>query len=224
MRRELIKTGDSSWTIQLPAWNEQYHSKYGAITEALHVFIKNGLDYYCCSNSISNTLAVLEIGFGTGLNTLLSLQYTKQNNVIINYTGLEAYPISAIEWKALNYAPAVCMPAEDFELLHMADWEKPVTPYTNFTLLKKQQTFDTLSNQQTYHLVYYDAFGPRVQPKLWQYDMLKKTYDALKPGGVWVSYCAKGDVRRCLQKLGFEVERLPGPPGKRHMLRATKPS
>lgn len=223
MKRELIKTGDGSWTIQLTDWNEQYHSKHGAIAEAQHVFIKNGLLHFH-ETAKPLTLSILEIGFGTGLNALLSMQYADQQELKIEYHGMEAFPVAQTEWKAVNYAKAVGMPESSFESLHSCAWEVPARLSSNFILTKRQQTFDELNEQGVYDLIYFDAFGPRVQPELWEMEILKKTYEALKPGGVWVSYCAKGDVRRNLQTLGFEVERLQGPPGKRHMLRATKPS
>lgn len=223
MKRELIQTADGSWTIQLPDWNEQYHSKHGAIAEARHVFIQNGLSHL--HQTIKpGPVSILEIGFGTGLNALLSLQFAQEHSLKIDYTGMEAFPVAETEWKAVNYANAVGMSDNEFEALHTSPWEQAVLVSSNFSLTKKQQKFDLLSAVEAFDLVYYDAFGPRVQPELWQDDILQKTYDALKPGGIWVSYCAKGDVRRSLQTLGFEVERLQGPPGKRHMLRGCKVS
>lgn len=223
MKRELIQTGDGSWTIQLPEWNEQYHSKHGAIAEAQHVFIQSGLVHFTQKNK-AETTSILEIGFGTGLNALLSYQYAQQNDVKLDYSAMEAFPVAEEEWSKLNYAEAVGLDFDSFSALHKADWEVMTQIHPNFSLLKQQQTFDKLDDVEKYDLIYYDAFGPRVQPELWHIDLLKNTFEALKPDGVWVSYCAKGDVRRDLQELGFEVERLPGPPGKRHMLRATKPS
>lgn len=222
MKRELIQTGDGSWTIQLPDWDEQYHSKHGAIAEAKHVFIQNGLQHKLASGSISS-LSVLEFGFGTGLNALLSLDYARQHQIKIEYTGLEAFPVQQAEWQAMHYSEMLSMSPSDFEAMHQGPWEEPFAVDPKFTLLKKQITFDQLTASKEYDLIYFDAFGPRVQPELWQRELLSKTYEALKPGGVWVSYCAKGDVRRDLQALGYTVERLDGPPGKRHMLRATKP-
>ncbi|WP_435579620.1 tRNA (5-methylaminomethyl-2-thiouridine)(34)-methyltransferase MnmD [Gilvibacter sp.] len=222
MKRELIQTGDGSWTIQLPDWDEQYHSKHGAIAEAKYVFIKQGLQHKHALGSFLS-LSVLEIGFGTGLNALLSLGFAKDHKIELHYTGMEAFPIAEQEWQAMRYPEDLGMPLADFQAMHEGPWEQPLSIDPLFTLTKQQRTFDQLDAEQAYDLIYFDAFGPRVQPELWHRDILEKTFKALKPGGVWVSYCAKGDVRRDLQSLGFEVERLDGPPGKRHMLRATKP-
>lgn len=221
MKRELIQTADGSWTIQLPDWNEQYHSKHGAIAEAKHVFIQSGLKHYY-KNSKFRPISILEIGFGTGLNALLSLQFADSAKVTINYAALEAYPVAREHWCKLDYARQLQMDPGSFTALHTVPWEQAAAISSHFTLCKQQQQFDTLAALSEFDLIYYDAFGPRVQPQLWNRDMLERTVMALKPGGVWVSYCAKGDVRRDLQGLGMQVERLQGPPGKRHMLRAQK--
>ena len=159
MKREIITTNDGSKTIHLPDWNESYHSKHGAVQEAQHVFIKSGL----CEISKAE-IGILEIGFGTGLNAMLTMNKAKETDQLIEYTGLEAYPVS----------------------------------------------------------IYFDAFGPRVQPDMWTLEIFQKLYSSMENEGVFVTYCAKGQVRRDLIEAGFKVEKIPGPPGKREMLRGRK--
>lgn len=223
MKRTFLKTGDGSITIHLPAWDEQYHSKHGAIAEAQHVFIKTGLHYYC-DQYTTNPLSILEIGFGTGLNAFLTLQEAKEKNLQINYTGVEAYPIDVKELGELNYAKLLNVSEDEFEKLHSAAWETKTSIVPNFQLLKRKQFFSEIKDKEEFHLIYFDAFGARVQPELWTLEIFKKMYDALKAKGVLVTYSAKGSVRRNMEAVGFAVERLPGPPGKREMLRASKNS
>lgn len=224
MKREIIKTGDGSHTIYLPEWNEHYHSKHGAVQEAVHVFIKNGLQYFVKTNS-PEEVSVLEVGFGTGLNALLSLFEAELTKVPVHYTGVEAYPVSAEELSTLDYANVVSgeNTSEVFQRLHEIPWEEKRQISTFFSLQKEKKFFSEISAENTYNLIYFDAFGPRVQPELWSEEVFKNMYRALKRNGVLVTYSAKGDVRRAMQVAGFEVERLPGPPGKREMLRAMKP-
>lgn len=225
MKREIIKTGDGSSTIFLPDWNEHYHSKHGAVQEALHVFIKSGYQYYLSEAPEAHQLSILEIGFGTGLNALLTLLEAEKDRVKISYTGVEAYPVEAEELKILDYSEVV--PGENaagaFKKLHEAPWEKSVEISPFFRLQKQKKFFSEISEIQEFDLIYFDAFGPRVQPELWSEEVFRNMYAALNFRGVLVTYSAKGDVRRAMQAAGFEVTRLPGPPGKREMLRAVKP-
>ena len=223
MKRKIIKTADGSATIYLPEWNEHYHSKHGAVQEAVHVFINTGFQHYLEANA-PKELAILEIGFGTGLNALLTYFKAEETGIKVNYTGVEAYPVSAEELSALAYAEAVKKEnaSEVFTKLHEVDWEKrnEISPF--FSLQKEQKFFRDISAEEEYDLIYFDAFGPRVQPDLWSEEVFRRMYSALKDKGVLVTYSAKGDVRRAMQAAGFEVERLPGPPGKREMLRASR--
>lgn len=221
MKREFLTTGDGSVTIHLPEWDEQYHSKHGAIAEAMHVFIKTGLDYYT-SLYPKQPISILEIGFGTGLNAFLTLQQAIAENLQIAYTGVEAYPIEASEIPQLNYACLLAASQADFLSLHNIPWEQPSEVHSNFQLTKRNQFFSEITEKEAYHLIYFDAFGARVQPELWTEEIFEKMYNALHLNGVLVTYAAKGSVRRAMQAVGFGVERLPGPPGKREMLRATK--
>ena len=221
MKREIIITDDGSTTIHIPDWNEQYHSKHGAIQEAFHVFIKAGLEYFLRQLQ-PKPLKILEIGFGTGLNAFITLLEADKNKIPINFTGVEAYPISSSEIEKLNYPLQLNSPDEYFKKLHQCKWEQHISVSVHFSILKRKQFFSEINDKNNFHLIYFDAFGARVQPELWTEQIFKKMYIALKKGGVLVTYSAKGSVRRAMQTVGFVVERLPGPPGKREMLRASK--
>ena len=219
MKREIITTSDGSTTIHLPEWNEQYHSKHGAIQEAYHVFIKHGLQSFN-----SGKIAILEIGFGTGLNSFITYLEVQKTNLIIDYVGVEAYPVKEEEIKKLNYVNKLQAQAfaKDFSLMHSLSWNIKHDMNNTFSLTKRMQFFDEIVDNDVFDLIYFDAFGARVQPDLWTIEIFQKMYDALKLNGILVTYSAKGSVRRAMQEVGFEVERLPGPPGKREMLRAVK--
>jgi tRNA U34 5-methylaminomethyl-2-thiouridine-forming methyltransferase MnmC len=221
LKREFLITGDGSVTIHLPEWNEQYHSKHGAIAEANHVFIKAGLQHWV-KNNPEHLVSILEIGFGTGLNAFLTFLETSQKQIFINYTGVEAFPISSSEIENLNYPEVLKASEKDFLQLHKVAWEKPSQISSEFNFTKRKQPFSEINDKEAFFIIYFDAFGARVQPELWTVDIFKKMYDALKLNGILVTYSAKGSVRRAMQTVGFTVERLPGPPGKREMLRATK--
>ena len=224
MQRKIITTADGSKTIQIEDWNEQYHSVHGAIQEANHVYIKHGLLFF--SSEIlaqqKHDISVLEIGFGTGLNAMLTLLKAEELNQPINYVGVEAFPISSEELKQLNYAQELDVSEEKFNQLHDCTWEERHQISEVFQLEKRQLYFDQISEENVFDVIYFDAFGARVQPELWTEVIFKIMYKALKPNGVLTTYAAIGHVRRTLIALGFEVERLDGPPGKRHMMRAIK--
>ncbi|MDR5589645.1 tRNA (5-methylaminomethyl-2-thiouridine)(34)-methyltransferase MnmD [Christiangramia sp. SM2212] len=223
MERKIIKTDDGSVTIHLPEWNEQYHSKHGAIQEARHVFLKMGLHYFV-ENYDAKEISILEIGFGTGLNAFLTALESKQFGLNIKYTGVEAYPVPSEEVQHLNYPEAA--QAEDkrdlFQKMHDIDWEYESEISNNFSLTKLQKKFDKIVDSNLYDIIYFDAFGARVQPELWTEEIFNIMYRALKNNAVLVTYAAKGSVRRAMIAAGFEVQKLPGPPGKREMLRAVK--
>lgn len=223
LKREIIITGDGSSTIHIPDWNEQYHSKHGALQEAKHVFIDMGLKPVF-NRGEKAEISILEIGFGTGLNALVTWDEARKNDNPINYTGVEAYPVAQEEVEKLNFSEIIKDPlaVEFFSKIHEAKWEKEVEITNIFKLLKQQKFFQDIEDEELYDLIYFDAFGARVQPELWSVEIFKKMYKALKNNGVLVTYAAKGSVRRAMIEVGFLVERLPGPPGKREMLRATK--
>ena len=221
MQRTIITTGDGSKTIHLPDWNENYHSSHGAVQEAKHVFLKHGLDVFLGNSDIH----ILEVGFGTGLNTILTLEAGLNSDLNITYDGLEAFPISNDEMVALEYENLLTSDflKNKYKEIHATPWDSPQSITPNFTLTKIQET---LQNQNlppnTYDLIYFDAFGPRVQEDMWTKEIFQKLYTSLKPGGYLVTYCAKGQVKRDLKSVGFFVEALPGPPGKREMTRGRK--
>lgn len=212
-------TSDGSTTIHLSEWNEQYHSKHGAILEAFHVFIKNGLDFISKTN-----ISVLEMGFGTGLNAFITFLESQKSNQTIHYTAIEAYPVEENEISKLNYVAKLKAEAYQtkFHQMHLVSWNKKHKISNTFTLLKKQQFFEDFNQVNQFDLIYFDAFGARVQPQLWTEFIFEKMFCALKNEGILVTYAAKGSVRRAMQSVGFIVDRLPGPPGKREMLRAIK--
>ncbi|RNC86763.1 MAG: SAM-dependent methyltransferase [Winogradskyella sp.] len=223
MKRKVITTGDGSKTIQIEDWNEQYHSVHGAINEANHVFIKHGLLFYSEINPETKPIHILEIGFGTGLNAFLTLINAEKLHKNIRYTGVEAYPVSQEEINALNYVDLISKHHKnEFELLHSTEWEKDIDIFPNFSLIKRQMLIQDISTISEFDVIYFDAFGARVQPDLWTEDIFQNMYNALNTNGVLVTYSAKGSVRRAMKSVGFKVERLDGPPNKRHMLRAVK--
>lgn len=230
MKRKIITTSDGSKTIQIEDWNEQYHSVHGAIQEANHVFLKHGLLFYSEAISPSErneesplSISILEIGFGTALNAFLTLIEIEKLKLNINYVGVEAYPVQSDEIKQLNYVELISEKHADiFDNMHAVSWEEEHKITSNFKLEKQEKFFQDIRDTDTFDIIYFDAFGARVQPDLWTEDIFKIMFNALKENGVLVTYSAKGSVRRAMQAVGFKVERLPGPPGKREMLRAQK--
>lgn len=204
----------SLWNSEL---DETYHSRHGAWNEAKHVFIDSGLTPL----SSRSELRILEVGFGTGLNCYLTALSQEQNQRI-EYVGLEAYPLEMNILKELNYAERKDGDEDLFHLMHRAEWEVEVKIRPNFFLTKVQSKLETFQPDKQFDLMYYDAFGPRAQPEMWEKSIFEQIFSMMHQDGVLVTYCAKGQVRRDLMACGFEVERLEGPPGKRHMLRGIK--
>tara|TARA_B110001454_G_scaffold214397_1_gene234115 strand:- start:750 stop:1415 length:666 start_codon:yes stop_codon:yes gene_type:complete len=217
MKREILITSDGSTTINLPELNEQYHSKNGSINESYHVFINSGLRQVS-----SNTVSILEIGFGTGLNCFITYLEAKKE---INYVGVEAYPVTSEEVESMNFISVLNAEKDKatFDKIHDIPWEEKHQISDKFSLTKRKQFFEDIDDKDAFNLIYFDAFGARVQPQLWTVEIFRKMFDSLKENGILVTYSAKGSVRRAMQEVGFTVERLPGPPGKREMLRAIKP-
>jgi tRNA U34 5-methylaminomethyl-2-thiouridine-forming methyltransferase MnmC len=227
LKREIVQTKDGSTTIYLADWNESYHSKHGAIQEAYHVFIKNGLT--CITNARKSStnpaepLTILEIGFGTGLNAFISYLEAIQSSQKINYVGIEAFPIPLQEVVQMNYAEQINPTyLSVFKQLHDCAWEQKVLIDPNFLLTKRKMFFQDIKEEGIYDLIYFDAFGFRVQPELWSEAIFKAMYMALKPQGVLVTYACRTSIKNAMLKAGFSVEKLPGAPGKREMLRAIK--
>ena len=221
---EIIITADGSHSLFNSTLNETYHSAHGAIQESRHVFIKNGLE---CVDQLHKpeVIHVLEVGFGTGLNALMTLHYSLHSNKIIHYTTLEAYPINLETVQVLNYPHVLdFQDAEKYFIkLHSASWEKEEVIDNNFYLYKKKIRIQDFNfSPSSFDLVYFDAFAPGKQPEMWEMQVLEKMAETMKPGGIFVTYCAKGQLKRDLKLLGLTVETLPGPPGKKEMVRAIK--
>ena len=220
MKKEIVKTSDGSNTLFVPELDETYHSTHGALQESLHVFIREGLQF----RSELKEVSILEVGFGTGLNALLSFIETDNANIKIEYTSLEAFPL---EWEIveqLNYMDLVHFEkyADPFKKIHTCEWESFSEISSGFSLRKLKVKLQEVPFENEFDLIYFDAFAPRVQPDLWTEQIFASMYKALKPGGVLVTYCAKGTVKRALKAVGFELQSIPGPPGKREMSRAIK--
>ena len=224
MRIEIFETKDGSHSLLVPEINETYHSTHGALTESKYVFIQQGLDYYISKNDFSE-INILEIGFGTGLNALLTSLAAEKGNTRINYYSLEINPIDSSITSKLNYHELIDdeNAALVFDNLHAAKWNELVRINDNFYLEKIEQQLQRYSGEKDqFDLVYFDAFAPSRQPEMWELSLFENLYERIKPEGVLVTYCAQGQFKRDLKSCGFEVERLPGPPGKAEMTRALK--
>lgn len=217
----IFETQDGSHSLFSEQHGVSYHSKYGAIQESQHVFIESGLYYKMTGNK---SLSVLEIGLGTGLNAFMTLLEAEKHQIKIDYTAAEAYPVSREEALQLNYPDLLESKdwANQFMSIHECDWGESHQLSPNFSFTKLLTRFEELNFTETFDVIYFDAFAPTAQPELWETPVMAIMYRSLKPGGVMTTYCAKGAVKRTLKALGFEIEALPGPPGKREMTRAIK--
>jgi tRNA U34 5-methylaminomethyl-2-thiouridine-forming methyltransferase MnmC len=220
VKREVIQTEDGSKTIRIIELEENYHSIHGALQEANHVFMKYGLQEF----KDKDELSIFEMGFGTGLNACLTAIQSQILEVKVNYHGLEAFPVSQEELNELEYGTLLGQENKSlYDALHLAKWNEPVKISESFTINKIQNEIQKIELPvEAYDLIFYDAFGPRVQNELWSEEVFQKMFNSLKIGGFLVTYCAKGQVKRNMKAVGFEVEPLPGPPGKREMTRAWK--
>lgn len=226
MQKSVLKlTDDGSHTLYMQEMDECYHSTKGAIQESQHVFIHAGL-----MKCEKNEIRVLEIGFGTGLNALLTLlnstDMRQGKHVKINYMAVELYPVPFEQAVALNYPELLPDASRDvravFEQMHAASWNETIEIDEHFALTKLKTDFTGTNFDALFDVIYFDAFSPEKQPEMWRENMFEKLYRHAAQGAVLTTYCAKGVVRRTIQAVGFTVERLPGPPGKREMLRAIK--
>jgi tRNA U34 5-methylaminomethyl-2-thiouridine-forming methyltransferase MnmC len=220
MDRLIIKTGDGSDTITIPEMNVSYHSKHGAIQESMHVFIDAGFHYIINQSNIQ-PINIFEMGFGTGLNTFLTAIEASNRKTKVYYVGVEKYPLTKEETSSLNYSETLKHP-ELFQTIHQCSWNEDIKLNEFFTLRKINGNFINYSTDQLFNIIYYDAFAPTAQPELWTEEIFKKLYSMLLPGGILVTYCSKGSVRRSMQAAGFQIEKIPGPIGKREMVRAIK--
>jgi tRNA U34 5-methylaminomethyl-2-thiouridine-forming methyltransferase MnmC len=215
---ELIITSDGSHSIHVPELNEHYHSIHGAVQESMIVFIQNGYD--CCK---AEEINILEIGFGTGLNALLTLARAFDDKRKVNYTTIEKYPLEKEITDKLNYDMYVGKRLKGMlGIIHSAPWENTNKITDSFALTKLRSDFISGDISGNYNLIYYDAFGPDKQPEMWEEPLFRKIESVTNPGALFVTYSAKGTVRRLLRSCGFEVSLVPGPPGKREMIQAVK--
>lgn len=219
---EVILTADGSHSIVNTALNETYHSRHGALQESVHVFINSGLKHLLENNRLEE-IKILEVGFGTGLNALLTLEQALHLKSKFHYTSLEGFPLTQDIWKQLNYSEHSAELKVYFNKLHETDWGADQPILSNFILHKKQSLIQEVDLPQNhFDLVYFDAFAPSKQPEMWTSEVLKKVYDAMAPGALFVTYCAKGQLKRDLGSLNLTVETIAGPPGKKEMVRALK--
>ncbi len=214
-------TQDGSHSLFSPQIGEAYHSRHGAIQESQHVFLKMGLAPFLAER---DEVKVLEVGLGTGLNALLTLLAAEETQKHIKYTAIEAFPINVETAKGLNYVELLNAGhfMQSFLDIHLCQWEEEQQISDQFRLKKLETRLEQLALFDQFDCIYFDAFAPNAQPELWTTAIFQKMYELCRPGGVLVTYCAKGDVRRNMLSAGFTVEKVPGPPGKREMLRAQK--
>jgi len=225
MHRKIILTADGSHTVEIRAMQVSYHSKFGAIQESLHVFIEAGLKE-SVRIARQERLQILEIGFGTGLNALLTLIESEKIDKRISYTAIEPFPLTETEFRQLNYCTLLQKPDLQnlFEEMHSCESEKEIQITPEFTVHKTITDLINFSTDKLFNLIYYDAFAPDAQPELWTKEIFEKLFNMMDANGILVTYCSKGDVRRAMREAGFSVEKVPGPKGKREMLRAKKES
>lgn len=219
MTLELKKTADGSFTLYVPDLDEHYHSYHGALQEAKHVFIQNGVLMLT-----SKKIRILEVGFGTGLNALLTACESVVLEVEIEYVGVEAYPVPIELLQKMDYASLIDHKDAFKFYNHMIQdvWGEEQLIHQSFKLTKVKQKIENYECQETFDIIYFDAFGPRVQEEMWTIAIMEKMYNSLNISGFLVTYCAKGQFKRDLKTVGFQVFDLPGPPGKREMVRAVK--
>ena len=218
LSREIVITDDGSHSLFVSELNEHYHSTHGALQESEHVFMRNCLDF-----ADSKELSIFEVGFGTGLNALLTMLRAEQKGLKVHYHAIELYPLKPEEFHALNYSGLVSPAYETlFEDLHVSKWDEEVsiTPY--FSLLKHHEDLLKWNPTSMYDLVFFDAFAPEKQPDLWSEDVFINFFKSMKPGGILSTYCCKGIVKRAMKTAGFRVTKKPGPPGKREIVVAFK--
>ena len=217
LKRKIFETADGSQSIFIEGLNESYHSIHGAKQESMHVFIENGLQLIKNKN-----INILEVGFGTGLNCLLSFEYAIKNNKNILFTTIEKYPLEKEEWQKLNFSDQN-ISQKFFKNIHLCNWgnEHLITPY--FRLHKSEADLTSfIPKENSCDIIYFDAFAPNVQPELWTEQVFTKMYNALTNNGILTTYSSKGTVKQALRNAGFKVIRIQGPQGKRHILRAIK--
>ncbi|KAA3649628.1 MAG: SAM-dependent methyltransferase [Bacteroidetes bacterium] len=222
MKKELVITKDGSNSFYIKEIDEHYHSINGSIAESEHIFIRSGLLEI---GKKLNSINLLEVGMGTGLNVLKTALALQKSELKVNYTALEAYPLSWEETSQLNYTELIQEENAKtyFQLIHQSEWNKSVEINECLKLLKVNKKLEEMEFNSAFDLIYFDAFAPEKQAEMWTAEIFAKLYDSMTTGGILVTYCVKGVVRRTLQAVGFQLEKLPGPiGGKREILRAMK--
>lgn len=221
----VITTEDGSHSLYVPHLHETYHSSFGAVTESEHIFIGAGLDFYLHSRPVHKRADIFELGFGTGLNALLTYRYALDHQISLTYSSVESDPLPPEFALKLNYPQHLSFDGggDVFRALHESLWDREVMLSGFFSLKKIRQRIEVVSvRPETADVVYFDAFAPGVQPDIWSRDILAGMFERLREGGILVTYCAQGQFRRDLKAVGFRVEKLPGPPGKKEIVRAVK--
>ncbi|AJA70794.1 tRNA (5-methylaminomethyl-2-thiouridine)(34)-methyltransferase MnmD [Myroides odoratimimus] len=216
MKRKIVTTSDGSTSIEIEEWGETYHSIHGAIQEARHVYIERGFD-----RIEKTTVKVLEMGFGTGLNAFLTLVEARRKGKIVEYHSIEAFPVTEQESVALDFSALYDRDGDDilFKQMHQCTWDVSHEVTAEFTLHKIHSTFEeAVVNQSYFDVIYFDVFGYQFQPDLWSVEIFQKVYDALGDTGVIATYACRGPIKRAMKEVGFKIEKVPGPPGKREML------
>lgn len=223
----VFETQDGTRSLFSERHGVSYHSKYGAWRETQHVFVEAGLRYAAVDKT---RVSVLDVGYGTGLNAIASLHHAAARGMSLDYVALEAYPVPVVTLERLGYPAALNWSQDERELwswLTAMPWPgsggRSPKPKVELWVEKRLARFEDVEDRDRFHVIYYDAFAPDAQPELWTAEMFARMHTALRAGGVLVTYCAKGQVKRDLRSVGFEVERLAGPPGKREMTRALRP-
>ncbi len=223
---ELYTTSDGSHTLYLAEIDETYHSRNGAFEESMYVFIDKGLKAFVEQNTNIKTIHIFEVGLGTGLNAILTFIETQRLNINVVYHAIEAFPLPLQLIEQLNYNDGMIEQEKIiFKQMHEAEWNVPIVINENFTLVKYHEmleNFEGVHLQNSIHVIYMDAFAPNKQAELWEITIFEKLYNLLSNNGILVTYTAKGDVKRAMQQVGLIVEKLDGPPRKRHMLRGKK--
>lgn len=218
---KIITTEDGSHSLYNEELKETYHSFHGALQESIYVFIEKGLRYWRTKSGLPKEVEIFEVGFGTGLNALLVAQFAMENKVKIKFTTLEPFPLALETINQLNYATLI---GQDdlqmvFEEIHSCEWGQTIEINPYFSIHKNKCKLEDFQTDQRFDVLFFDAFAPSKQAELWTIDLLQKCYDIMHEGGVFVTYSAKGQLKRDLKTVGFEVETLPGPPGKKEMVR-----
>jgi tRNA U34 5-methylaminomethyl-2-thiouridine-forming methyltransferase MnmC len=222
MRKEIILTADGSHSIRLPEHDMGYHSKYGAITESRHIFIEDGFRFF---ENERYPLSIFEMGFGSGLNALLTLIEAEKSNRTIYYETIEKFPLEKQMVSSINFCKQLQRPDlhSAFKRLHQCNWDQEIDINPVFLFKKIKTGIESYFTQRIFHIIYYDAFDASFQPELWTVEIFEKLFHLLFPGGILVTYSSKGEVRRALTAAGFIVNKLPGPKGKREITRAVRP-